>query len=294
MVLNYPPRPAGDPEGGPCYRCMYPKPPPPESVMTCGEGGILGPVVGVMGILQALETIKLIASGVMEIKMGGDCQPGVISCAQPVPSPQWLLFSGYSSNPVRSFRMRRRQKSCAACSAQATVTRDLLVSGSMDYLQFCGVLSPINALSEDERVSSNEFAAIRSSRDAGLSGHKASCTSVLIDTRDPTQFDLCHLHGSINISFAEIAATVPEKKDISEAQVEPNGNNGAAGWLQKIRELPFDVPIYVVCRLGNDSQLAVQKFKELGLDVGGRRQIRDISGGLKAWRDQVDPDFPKY
>ena len=59
MVLNNPPLPAGDPKGGPCYRCIFPKPPPPESVVSCGDGGILGPVVGVMGVLQALEAIRV-------------------------------------------------------------------------------------------------------------------------------------------------------------------------------------------------------------------------------------------
>ncbi|EHK50419.1 hypothetical protein TRIATDRAFT_297199, partial [Trichoderma atroviride IMI 206040] len=57
IVLNNPPG------KGPCYRCVFPKPPPPESVVGCGEGGIIGPVVGTMGVLQALEAIKLIVRG---------------------------------------------------------------------------------------------------------------------------------------------------------------------------------------------------------------------------------------
>jgi adenylyltransferase/sulfurtransferase len=63
IVLNSPPLPAGDASGGPCYRCVFPKPPPAESVVSCGDGGILGPVVGTMGVLQALEAVKLITAG---------------------------------------------------------------------------------------------------------------------------------------------------------------------------------------------------------------------------------------
>jgi len=63
MVLNNPPSTSHQEAGGPCYRCIFPKPPPIESVVSCGDGGILGPVVGVIGVLMALEAIKLIASG---------------------------------------------------------------------------------------------------------------------------------------------------------------------------------------------------------------------------------------
>ena len=60
VALNSPPG------RGPCYRCVFPRPPPPESVVGCGEGGIVGPVVGVMGVLQALEAIRIISSGGLE------------------------------------------------------------------------------------------------------------------------------------------------------------------------------------------------------------------------------------
>jgi adenylyltransferase/sulfurtransferase len=53
-------------------------------------------------------------------------------------------------------------------------------------------------------------------------------------------------------------------------------------------------PVYVVCRLGNDSQIVVKRFKQLGLDAGGSRWIGDVKGGLKAWRGDVDPDLPYY
>jgi adenylyltransferase/sulfurtransferase len=64
-------------------------------------------------------------------------------------------------------------------------------------------------------------------------------------------------------------------------------------WVQDLRQQP-DKPIFVVFRIGNDSQMTVKKMKELGLDYGGKRFIGDIRGGLRAWRGTVDHDFPEY
>lgn len=267
MFFNYPPRLPGDSDGGPCYRCMFPKPPPPESVVSCGEGGILGPVVGVMGVLQALEAIKLITS-----------PQGISGRDQPKTEPKnALLFSAYSSTPFRSFRMCRRRKNCSACSSTAFVTREYLTSGSADYVHWCGTISPLNLLDPTERISVLSLADLR-----------AKESPLLIDTRDPVQFQLCNLENSINIPFSDIDA-IHTGNERAEAE-----NAEDPGWLQTLRKQPQDKPMYIVCRLGNDSQLAVQKFKELGLGHGGKRPVLDIKGGLKAWHDQVDQGFPDY
>lgn len=260
--------------------------------MTCGEGGILGPVVGIMGVLQALEAIKIIAGGAIETQAAENGVKTARSDPESVQTPQWLLFSAYSSTPFRSLRMRRRQKNCAACSSHATATRESLLSGSMDYVQFCGAVSPINVLSPNERVSAEEYAAIEKSQDARSNG--SSAPLILVDTRDKVQFDLCNLKDSVNIPYSEIAAADATNMQEAAANQEQNDEPREDEWLHRVRATPPDVPVYVVCRLGNDSQLAVQKFKELGLDAGGKRQIRDIRGGLKAWRDKVDPGFPNY
>jgi adenylyltransferase/sulfurtransferase len=64
-------------------------------------------------------------------------------------------------------------------------------------------------------------------------------------------------------------------------------------WVARLKTQP-EKPIFVVCRLGNDSQITVKKMKELGLDNGGQRWIGDIKGGLRAWRASVDSEFPDY
>lgn len=277
MIFNYPPRQAGDPEGGPCYRCMFPRPPPAESVVSCGEGGILGPVVGVMGVLQALEAIKLITS-----------PHGLSGAPLAQNEPQKaLLFSAYGSIPFRSFKMCRRKKTCAACSSEASITRGSLNSGSLDYAHFCGAIDPVNALDPDERITASQFAGLRSDQNPQADAHESKQLT-LIDTREPVQFKLCNLSNSINIPFSEIEAmrTGDKTAEVGESQ--------GPAWLQDLYNQPQDAPIYVVCRLGNDSQLTVQKFKELGLGNHGQRTIRDIKGGLKAWRNEVDPEFPDY
>ncbi|KAF2268248.1 hypothetical protein CC78DRAFT_576252 [Lojkania enalia] len=284
MVLNNPPLRAGDSRGGPCYRCVFPKPPPPESVVTCGDGGILGPVVGVMGILQALEAIKLLTR---------NAQPPLTSepmLAQPSDPPSLLIFSAYANPMFRSIRLRTRKPKCAACSAQASVTAKALESGSLDYVQFCGTVNPVDALSPSERISVDNYAKLRLAINPFTGMEPSKESHILVDVREKVQYDLCSLEGSINIPFSMVSHTS------SHPYNEGNGRQQGAEeqtWVSSLRAYP-DKPIVVICRRGNDSQITVRKMKELGLDNGGQRWIGDIKGGLKAWGQTVDRDFPDY
>lgn len=282
MVLNHPARPQGDPEGGPCYRCVFPKPPPAESVVTCGEGGILGPVVGVMGVLQALETIKTITGDVRpETPPSNGVFNQTTSLPKSSPTPPSLLIFSANSNPqFRTIKLRLRSTKCISCSAQAIITSDALQSGAMDYVQFCGVTSPVNVLGPTERISARQYAEAR--KNISLDGRQHR----MIDVREKVQYDLCHLFGSVNIPFSRIQAVRTDAPDHDT--------------LDMIDEVKSYVgygnmdPLLVVCRLGNDSQIAVRKFKELGLDEGGSIWVGDVKGGLKSWREEVDPTFPDY
>lgn len=243
IVLN-------DPPGqGPCYRCVFPKPPPPESVVGCGEGGILGPVVGVMGVLQALEAIKLIIR--KESKAG---------------PPMMLLFSAMGDVPFRSVKIRGKRKDCFACSDEASLTLEAMES-SMDYVQFCGVNAPVKLLAPEERIAADEYEKLsRQSKD-----------HILLDVREKEHFDLCNLEGSINIPISRFMSYRGSSGEVPD-------------WIPA--DIPPEAPIYVVCRVGNDSQLATRKLKEMGLGRDGERFIGDIRGGLKAWKDAVDPSIP--
>lgn len=274
MVLNNPPRPPGDKQGGPCYRCVFPKPPPADSVVSCADGGILGPVVGTMGVLQALEAIKVITA----MAGNGEAQNGGTGAQQ---SPLLHMFSAYSNPLFRTIRIRSRRTNCAVCSAEATVTLDTITSGSTDYVFFCGSAHPPSLLAPDERISAREYNEKYLGSELGRQGSSVSPSHTMIDVRDKVQFGICSLGDSINIPISNILASTSTGETPSWVPAE-------------LATSESNDPIYVVCRLGNDSQLAVQKLKDLGLDRGGKRYIGDIRGGLRAWREQVDSEWPEY
>ncbi|KAM5385472.1 hypothetical protein ACJZ2D_001113 [Fusarium nematophilum] len=249
IVLNNPPG------QGPCYRCVFPKPPPPESVVGCGEGGIIGPVVGVMGVLQALEAIKLITRGDLD---GGEKQNAT--------PPMMLLFSGTADVPFRSVKMRGRRKTCFACGDENGLTLDELRT-SMDYVQFCGVEKPVELLQPEERITAGAYENIAKA--------DSKKDHLLLDVREREHFDLCNIAGSVNIPISRFMST--------------KGETTPEGWPT---DLPSSTPIYVVCRVGNDSQIAAQKLKDLGLGNNGDRFIGDIQGGMRAWKATVDPSVP--
>jgi adenylyltransferase/sulfurtransferase len=261
IVLNSPPLPPGDASGGPCYRCVFPKPPPPESVVSCGDGGILGPVVGTMGVLQALEAIKLVAAGKLIAREG-----------EKAGEASMLLFSANSNPPFRSVRLRARRAKCFACSAEGGLTLESLNSGSLDYVLFCGVTTPVKILEPEERIEAREYERIVKEGKGGA--------HLLVDVREKVQFDICSIEGSVNVPFSTLQGS---------------GGLAAEGekpiWIPKA--FPSDAPIYLVCRLGNDSQVIARKLKESRLGKDGR-YIGDIKDGLKAWKEQVDGSWPEY
>ncbi|KAJ5522655.1 hypothetical protein N7513_013228 [Penicillium frequentans] len=282
MVLNYPPRPPGDKDGGPCYRCVFPKPPPADSVVSCADGGIMGPVVGTMGVLQALEAIKVITT------------PDVDALNQtPHQDPPALhIFSAYSNPLFRTIRLRSRRINCAVCSASATVSLDTIKSGSTDYIFFCGSASLPSLLGPEERLSPQEYRERHPQVVHGELEQAHSRPHTIIDVRDQAQFGICNLTDSVNIPISKILASMPTPTN-ERLQGDYSGSQPPS-WLPPDLTSDSNDPIYVVCRLGNDSQIAVKKMKDLGLDRNGQRFIGDIRGGFRAWREQIDPEWPEY
>ncbi|KAI1095017.1 adenylyltransferase [Rostrohypoxylon terebratum] len=264
IVLNNPPAAQGSTDGGPCYRCVFPKPPPADSVVSCGEGGILGPVVGVMGVLQALEAIKLISAG-----LGKEAD----SITRGLAAPSLLLFSATSATPFRSIRMRSRRPNCFACSSGSTLTLEELKSGSLDYVQFCGATSPVNVLKPDERITATEY--------NNILAEQPDRKHLLLDVREKEHFNIGSIPGAINVPFSTLQTR--SKSTTSDENSRP----------EYIPEsLPAHAPIYVICRVGNDSQLVTQRLKEMGLDGDGGRFVGDIKGGMLAWKHEVDNTMP--
>lgn len=99
---------------GPCYRCLHPVPPPMETVTPCDIGGVLGPVTGLVGSLQALEVLKIIALN------------------EPNYSQKMLIFNGQTGF-IQTANLRPKQPNCVACGIAPSLTATTLV----DYPKFC-------------------------------------------------------------------------------------------------------------------------------------------------------------
>ena len=264
LVLNHPPSERVHNEAGFCYRCVFPKPPPAESVKTCGEGGILGPVVGTMGVQMAMKVIEIVMA---------DAES---SNARKQIKPSMLLYSAFSDPPFRSIRLKGKRETCTACSANATLTRESMTSGSLDYEEFCGRAVSPNILAEHERISAAEYHRIRE--------NYPSTHHILIDVREEGQSQIWRFDDSIDIPFPSLKRDPASSIDLLEKR------------LGSDREIEDGTPVYLVCRYGNDSQVALRMLKEAQQVGSGRRFDfkADIRGGIRAWREEVDPGCPDY
>jgi adenylyltransferase/sulfurtransferase len=159
----------------PCYRCIFPQPALPETVKNCSEAGVLGPVVGIIGSLQALEIIK-IATG-RESSFSGNL---------------WL-FDGFDGR-TRTISLREKMTRCAVCGENPTVTE------LQDYELFCGSSATdktpsLSLLSPEDRLSVRNYCSVR---------QETGNVPTLIDTRPPLEFETCHLPEALNIPLDEI------------------------------------------------------------------------------------------
>ena len=263
IVLNNPVGLQGDEDGGPCYRCIFPNCPPVEATPTCGEGGILGPVVGVMGILQALEAIKILACNGQ-----GSVEKESLDNNVKSNTTTMTMFSAYSNPAFRTLKMRKRRKGCKACSKGAILNLSSFTSLHQPHAHFCHGISSPSILSHEERVHPEQLAVeLRTAKERPL----------IVDVREKSHFDVFHLENSVNIPFSEVMEWRDERD-----------------WMTKYTKLKNRNPMYVLCRLGNDSQLAVQKFKAFGMDLDGQRYIGDVEGGWYAWRKKVAGHWPEF
>jgi adenylyltransferase/sulfurtransferase len=147
---------------GPCYRCLYPEPPPPGLVPSCAEGGVLGILPGVIGLVQATEVVKLLL-GVGEPLVG-----------------RLLLYDALSMR-FREMRVRKDPE-CPVCGKSPTVTE------LIDYEQFCGV----PGLEEQQRVDS-EFEISAKELASRL---EQGDDVFILDVRNPDEYAICRIDGS--------------------------------------------------------------------------------------------------
>lgn len=259
-----------------------------------------------MGVLQALEAVKVIAAGLhlpfdpagaMGAAPGSETPSGAgrITASLPTPptppTPTLLLFSGATIGApgFRSVRMRSRRKDCFACgeNGPAGLTLDMLRSGNLDYVAFCGGMSaPVKLLKGEERISAREYSRI-------LAGPDHLKPHVLLDVREKELFDIASIDGAMNVPYSKIQSTARSKLGTGAGSAAGTGKAEADAlpdWLPP--DLTGDAPIYVVCRVGNDSQVVAKQLVDAGLGRDGERWIGDIRGGMRAWRNEVDQTLP--
>jgi molybdopterin/thiamine biosynthesis adenylyltransferase/rhodanese-related sulfurtransferase len=152
-------------EQGPCYRCLYPEPPPPGLVPSCAEGGVLGILPGLVGVIQATEAIKLIL-GKGESLVGR------------------LLLVDALNMRFRELKLRKNPE-CPVCGANPTVTK------LIDYQQFCGIVPE----SKQEKALKNGIPQIsvkelKSRIDAGED-------VLILDVREPYEYQIANIGGKL-------------------------------------------------------------------------------------------------
>src|SRR6266536_1277310 len=151
--------------GGPCYRCLFPEPPPPESVPNCAQAGVLGVLPGIIGMLQAIETIKLVV-GIGEPLIGR------------------LLHFDALKVKFRELNLRRDPE-CPVCGDTPTIFSPI------DYEQFCGAR-------DEETITAISAHELKRKMDAREAFD-------LVDVREPFEYEIARIDGAKLIPLAEIA-----------------------------------------------------------------------------------------
>jgi adenylyltransferase/sulfurtransferase len=218
-------------QGGPCYRCLYPEPPPPGLVPSCAEGGVLGILPGIIGLVQATEAVKLILGK-------GRSLVGRL-----------VLYDALEMK-FRELKLRKNPK-CPLCGDQPTI------KALIDYEQFCGVAPQpapgATAPEESDEMTPKELKTVLDE------GGKP----IILDVREPQEYDICSLPDSVLIPLGQLG--------------------------ERMGELNPDDEIVVHCKMGGRSAKAVEQMLKAGFT-----NVKNLTGGIDRWSQEVDPSVPRY
>jgi adenylyltransferase/sulfurtransferase len=213
---------------GPCYRCLYPEPPPPGLVPTCAEGGVLGILPGLVGLIQATEAIKLIL---------GKGEPLIGR----------LLLVDALGMRFRELKLRKNPD-CVVCGKHPTVTK------LIDYEEFCGLRGQEQPVA-NTRIPEITVEELKQRLDA-------KDDLFILDVREPHEYQICNLNGYL-IPLNDLP--------------------------KRVNELDPSKDMVVHCRSGGRSAKAVEFLRQAGFT-----KAKNLTGGILAWADRIDPKVPKY
>jgi len=191
--------------GGPCYRCLYPEPPPPGLVPSCAEGGVLGVLPGIVGAIQATETLKLII---------GKGEPLI---------GRLLLFDALAMR-FRELKLRKNPE-CPACGGHPTITK------LIDYAEFCGVRGEEAASPAQSAVPEIAPRELKSRLDRGDD-------LFILDVREPHEYQICNLGGHL-IPLGELSRRVSELDSSREIVAHCRSGKRSAEAVEFLRSAGF-------------------------------------------------------
>jgi molybdopterin/thiamine biosynthesis adenylyltransferase/rhodanese-related sulfurtransferase len=195
-------------KGGPCYRCLYPEPPPPGLVPSCAEGGVLGVLPGVIGVIQATEAIKLI-TGIGEPLIG-----------------RFLIYDALRMR-FRELKLKR-DPDCPVCGTHPTVTT------LIDYEQFCGLRPAVPEGVVAAAVNGYEITAVELKQrlDRGEPVR-------IVDVREPNEFQINRIPGAELIPLGEIPRRYAELDPEEEIVVQCKMGGRSAKAADFLRSVGF-------------------------------------------------------
>jgi adenylyltransferase/sulfurtransferase len=213
----------------PNYRDLFPEPPPPGMVPSCAEGGVVGVLPGIIGVIQATEAVKII-TGIGTTLSG-----------------RLLLFDALKMS-FRELKLRP--------NPERPVIEKLI-----DYQEFCGVGGSAPGQEEAGAVASVGVVELKALLDGDTSG------LVLLDVRNPPEVEIAAIPGATLIPLDQI-------------------ESGSA--IERVRELVAGKQLFVHCKLGGRSAKALIALRRHGIEG------INVTGGIDAWSQKVDPSVPRY
>ena len=213
----------------PNYRDLFPEPPPPGLVPSCAEGGVVGVLPGIIGVIQATEAVKII-TGIGTTLSG-----------------RLLLFDALKMS-FRELKLRP--------SPERPVIDKLI-----DYQEFCGVGGTAPGQEEAGAVETISVGELKTLLDSG------GDDIVLLDVRMPQEAEIATIPGAVLVPLDQI-------------------ENGTA--IEQVRELTAGKRLYAHCKLGGRSAKALIALKREGIEG------TNVSGGIDAWSQEIDPSVQRY